>query len=418
MRFRFALLPLALMCLTAGRSADRLISLDARDADVLDVIHLLAAQSGINVVTEGTLHSGRMTMFLRSVPFDRALRIVLQTHNLEAHTQNNILIIRNAARNPARSPVGRTRTARRAPAVRPVDDAVITRTLPLHFLRPSDALRRLESSVPEGSYVADDQINTLTVTGTPRVQSRVKSSLLQLDAATFRFTIDIAIVDIVPDGSDSSRKLLSGSLDGPRTYAMVRNSDDVEASLSSLMRRGSAQIIASPHFVTVNNRQAEVTMRHTYPEVRYDPEAGQQIEFVRIGAKLAVTPTLGPQGSLRIRLHPEYSAVAGFSGGYPVFEDRSLDATLRVGSQQTIVFGGALNDIDRGVVDKVPALADDSAFGKLFRLRSRSRRKDLIVFLIASHPLLERSQSGLTGGTGGPPRTGKLQLSVPVSHRR
>lgn len=130
-----------------------------------------------------------------------------------------------------------------------------------------------------------------------------------------------------------------------------------------------------------------------------------------------MTPTIGRQQILRTQIHPEYSAVVGSSGGSPIFGNRTIDATVRVENQQTIVFSGALSDIDAGVVGKVPALANDPVFGGVVRRRNRAHQKDVIMFLVTPHVSIDRAQSPTAGETGSRPVTGKRQRRVPVSQR-
>ncbi len=412
MKFRFALL-LVLVCFADARAADRLISVNVRDADVVDVIRLLAAQSGTNVITQGPLKAGKITMYLRGVPFDRALRVVLQTHNLEAQTDGNILVVRNSAGLTKKyHPKPRSRSAARVFSVRTMEGGTLnTRTISVHSLKPSDVLKRLEGMVSDGSYVADDDAGTLTVTGTEQVQAKAKAAVATLDVETRKVGFDIEIVDIVPETNDTGI-----AVPNSRGYALVRNSRDIGAWLKPLMQRGRAQILAAPHLATLDNRRAELVIRQTCPEVFYDSKVGEQVEFVQFGVNLRMTPTIGREGAVRTQIHPEYSAIVGFSEGYPIFGNRSIDATLRVETRQTIVFGGPLSDIDAGILSKVPALAADPVFGKVLRQRSRTHQKDVIVFLITPRASVDRAQP--PRDTGSRTDTGKRQPRVPVSHRR
>lgn len=412
MKFRLALLLLVLLCCATAR-ADRLISVNVRDADVVDVIRLLAAQSGTNVITQGPLKAGKITMYLRGVPFDRALRVVLQTYHLEAQAEGNIMIVRESAGQIKKyHPKQRFRSAARVFSVRTMEGGTLnTRTISVHSLKPSDVLKRLEGTVSDGSYVADDDAGTLTVTGTAHVQAKAKAAVAALDVETRKVDFDIEIVDIVPGTNDTSI-----ALPNSRGYALVRNSRDIDAWLNPLMQRGSAQLLAAPHLATLDNRRAELVIRQTCPEVFYDPKVGEQVEFVQFGVNLRMTPTIGREGGVTTQINPEYSAVVGSSEGSPIFGNRSIDATLRVETRQTIVFGGPLNDIDAGILSKVPALAADPIFGKVLRQRSRTHQKDVIVFLITPRASVDRGQP--PRDTGSRTDAGKRQPRVPVSHRR
>lgn len=402
MTFRLAVLPLLALCLGAARPADRLISLNVRDADVLDVIRLLAVESGINIITDGPIKSERITMYLRSVPFDRVLNAVLRTQHLEARADGSILVIRTrVAMTKTDRPRPRAHPVFHAPAVRRLEGGGIsTRVMSLHFLKPSDALERLQGIVPDPSYVADDEANTLIVTGNEQAQDKVKALLAAVDVGNRQVTFDVQILDIVPEANDRNAAAQS-----PSMYVVVRDSSDVQAWLKALMQRGLAQLLARPQLLTLDGRQAELVARQTYPEVFYDSKVGEQIEFVQLGVTLQTTPTIESDASVKTRLHARYSTVTRSSGGYPIFGNRSIGATLRVGVRQTIVFAGAMSDIDSGILEKVPALLDDPVFGKVFRQRSRTHGKDAIVFLITPH------------NTGSRPHPGKLQARVPVSHR-
>ncbi|MDQ6933010.1 MAG: hypothetical protein M3160_07520, partial [Candidatus Eremiobacteraeota bacterium] len=201
MTFRLAVLPLLALCLGAARPADRLISLNVRDADVLDVIRLLAVESGINIITDGPIKSERITMYLRSVPFDRVLNAVLRTQHLEARADGSILVIRTrVAMTKTDRPRPRAHPVFHAPAVRRLEGGGIsTRVMSLHFLKPSDALERLQGIVPDPSYVADDEANTLIVTGNEQAQDKVKALLAAVDVGNRQVTFDVQILDIVPE---------------------------------------------------------------------------------------------------------------------------------------------------------------------------------------------------------------------------
>ena len=77
---------LGALLLTSGLCvADSLISIDVHDADISDVITLLAAQSGQNIITDDSIKAGRITLHLRDVTFDRALSVLVSANGLQVH---------------------------------------------------------------------------------------------------------------------------------------------------------------------------------------------------------------------------------------------------------------------------------------------------------------------------------------------
>jgi type IV pilus secretin PilQ/predicted competence protein len=73
------------------------ISLDFKDADVHNVLRLLAEVSKLNIVATGDVR-GKVTLRLFDVPWDQALDIVLQVLNLESEREGNVIRISTVKR--------------------------------------------------------------------------------------------------------------------------------------------------------------------------------------------------------------------------------------------------------------------------------------------------------------------------------
>jgi type IV pilus assembly protein PilQ len=73
------------------------ISLDLKDADVHNVIRLLADVSGLNIVATDDVR-GSITLRLNDIPWDQALDIILQTQNLENVHEGNVVRISTVKR--------------------------------------------------------------------------------------------------------------------------------------------------------------------------------------------------------------------------------------------------------------------------------------------------------------------------------
>ncbi|HEY2993186.1 MAG TPA: secretin N-terminal domain-containing protein [Methylomirabilota bacterium] len=73
----------------------RLISLDFKDADVVNLLRILAAESGRNVVI-GEDVKGKMSITLRNVPWDLALDTIMEARGLVKVERDNVLRIVSA----------------------------------------------------------------------------------------------------------------------------------------------------------------------------------------------------------------------------------------------------------------------------------------------------------------------------------
>jgi type IV pilus secretin PilQ/predicted competence protein len=70
----------------------KLISLDFKDADVVNLLRILAAESGKNVVIADDV-KGKMSITLRNVPWEQALDIILEARGLEKIERDNVIRI-------------------------------------------------------------------------------------------------------------------------------------------------------------------------------------------------------------------------------------------------------------------------------------------------------------------------------------
>src|SRR3989475_1946734 len=76
----------------AASNSQRLISFDFKDADVVNLLRILAAESTRNVVI-GDDVKGKMSITLRNVPWDLALETILETRGLRKVEKDGVLRI-------------------------------------------------------------------------------------------------------------------------------------------------------------------------------------------------------------------------------------------------------------------------------------------------------------------------------------
>lgn len=385
-----AVLVLALMLVARAAARSALISLDVHDVELADVLRLLGAAADYSVLTEKTLPRERITLRLHAIEFERALALLTQTYHLRVRRDGSVLIAGAAPGPQTRLPL---------PAV---PAAPATAVVPLRFVKPSEALKTLKGIVPDEAAVADDRQNAVLVTAAPAALALVRRVLANVDVATPQVMFEVRVVDISPSMESSNVGVQWGGYDAKgapaeaaATYAFTRNSLGLFARINALVTQGRASILATPRLMTLNNREANLLVGQTYPIVYFDIRSGnQQVQYIDIGVKLRVTPTIGNDGSVTAEIHPEFSALAGLvAGGFPIISNRRADATLRVRSGETIVLGGLMQDIDAETVSKVPLLGDLPLFGEIFKNRQKNHQKDEIMFFITPHVVAEGTRS-------------------------
>ena len=439
----------ALLAAPASGQGER-FTLEARDVDLADVIRLLGARSGQNVVADGSVKPQRVTMRLKDVSFDEALATLASAYGLQTHRDGRVVIVGDAISMNRRFPddatpggtqtavftlqharpddlvtslqnalpqgtvvVGDKRTgalivtgssstiarARRlvgafdAPAYG-AGGTVATESIQLHNLRASEAVKTLRGSVPDGALFADDRQNVVVVSGNGELQTTVRTLLRQLDAPGRQVMIEVRVADVQPVNDTTNVGVQFGGTGygagalGQFPYTLTKSSIAVNAQIDALIQRGHASILAQPRIATLNNREASLLIGEQYPVVTVNQQTGfPSVQTIDVGVRLRLTPTIGADGTITADLHPEYSQIIGFNNSFPIVANRKVDATLRVRDGETIVLGGLFQDVDSETVTKFPVLGDLPVLGGFFRNRQTSHNKDEVVFFITPHVL-------------------------------
>lgn len=431
------------------------INLDVEGADLGAVVAMLAAQAHRNIVLDASVKATPMTIHLRHVTFEQALAAIAASHGLQVRLESGVLILGDAQvlnREPdaGGSPYGTHTLAIHLVNARPSsfakelsvalpsgtviipDDRTNTVIISgdpdsmsrakmlahlldggasagtatgamsvyrMRWLRASSALKRLGSLIPPSSVVADDAQNAVILTAGPTMQARARKLLASIDVEGAQVQFEVKVADMQPLRDESNIGIEFGGIDlsgkplgGSTTYSFANRSIPINATLNALISEGRASILATPRLTTLNNKEADLLIGETYPIVSQTSAFGaQQVQYVDIGVKLRLTPTIGADGSITAQLHPEYSELLGVTdGGYPIIANRKIDSTLRVHDGQTIVLGGLLRDVSAQTITRVPWLSDIPILGRFFKNKRSSHERDEIVFLITPH-ILPRS---------------------------
>lgn len=142
---------------TAARAA-RAIDLDLHRADLRNVLRLLADIGGVNLVY-GDEVSGEVTLRLRAVPWEQALRMILASKGLEMEREDGIIRVARA------ETFARERQAQIDARAQCLQGAPLrTELIAVHHARAQDLLPHVRARLtPRGTVAYDQRTNTLIV---------------------------------------------------------------------------------------------------------------------------------------------------------------------------------------------------------------------------------------------------------------
>lgn len=168
----------------------RKVSLDFKDADIKNILRLIAEVSNFNIITADDV-SGKITMRLVDVPWDQALDVILQTRSLGMVQVGNIIRIApvDALNKESQARLEAKRAKERL-------EDMVTELIPINYATAKDVIPQIKGILSErGDVKVDDRTNILIIKDIPRNIPAIKSLVKSLDTKTPQVVIEARIVE-------------------------------------------------------------------------------------------------------------------------------------------------------------------------------------------------------------------------------
>ena len=372
------------------------VTLDFTDADIKDVLQILAVKTGMNIIYSDDV-SGTLSLHLENVPFDEAMNLILQMKGL---------VLQQVASNVLRVMTPANLTKERA------DSVQVTQIFRLSYSKASDMSGKLTSIMTaENQKVTvqtDERTNSIIVTSTPEGLLRTAVLIEKLDIKPEQVLIEAKIVEIVIDESkdigidwsltrdvmghtdskitEEAKSLTqSKSSIGSFKFGYLRSDIQLTARLAAAQTKGTAKTLSQPRIATLNNMEASIVVGDQIPYAQTTvTTAGstQSTAFMTVGIQLTVKPTINADGRITMEIAPTVSyprSKGSISGG---ISTRTAKTTVLVKNGETIVIGGLITDAEGKDVSQIPLLGDLPVLGSFFKSLSNTKSKtELLVFV-------------------------------------
>jgi len=185
--------------------------------------------------------------------------------------------------------------------------------------------------------------------------------------------------------------LTVGLLTEPIVIAGVGVSN-ISAIINAVKTDDDFRILSTPQILTTDNEEARITVGENRPfqtRSTTDVSGGtfESFEYRDVGKTLKITPHVTEGRLIRMQINLEVTAIdqqatLTTSSTLPVTLKRTVDTTVIIKDQQTVVIGGLIDDTTTESQNKVPVLGDLPVLGWLFRKQSEETIKtNLYVFL-------------------------------------
>ncbi|QJB70723.1 type II and III secretion system protein family protein [Parasphingorhabdus halotolerans] len=172
---------------------------------------------------------------------------------------------------------------------------------------------------------------------------------------------------------------------------------DIATALDVSERVGLVTTLASPNLTTISGETATFLAGGRFP-IPVSSGLGEiSVTYQEYGVSLTYTPTVLSNGRISIRVAPKVSELSsqgavvlnGFS--IPAITTREAETTVELGSGESFMIAGLMQNNYNSVIDKTPGLADVPILGNLFK--SDGYRKNETELMIVVTPYLVKPVS-------------------------
>ena len=172
---------------------------------------------------------------------------------------------------------------------------------------------------------------------------------------------------------------------------------DLLGTLDLLQNDGFISTLAEPNLTALSGETASFLAGGEFPIPVTQGNNAVTIEYKQYGVGLAFTPIVLGDGRISMRVRPEVSELSDAGsvklGGFtvPALTTRRAETTVELGSGQSFMIAGLLQNRSSNSIEKAPFLGDLPILGALFRSSSYRRNETELVVIVT--PYLVRPAS-------------------------
>lgn len=401
------------------------VTLDFRDADIRNVLRILAYKSGVNIVA-GPDVSGLITIQLTDIPWEEALKVILKTYGYGYERTGNVITV---------STYEKLSEKRKIEKELAEQEPLATEVFPLNYAKSKEvAVSLREMLTPRGRVNFDERTNTVMVTDSSSSVDKIRTIIPSLDVVTPQVLIEAKVIETKLDNTDKlgidwTAKVTAFGAQRPTLWPFPKledsrftplpssvgtdisgrsttfpapastefkfgtlNFQQFQAVLEFLSNRTNTNTLSNPRIVTLDNQPASITVGTKWPVAQYtynSEQAKWQVsgwEYQEYGILLKVTPHVNREGYVTMDIAPQVSERTGDvtfdTAAIPILSTQETSTRVMIKDGETLVIAGLLKDKVTDTKKKIPILGDIPILGLIFQKNEKVLEKtDLLIFI-------------------------------------
>lgn len=373
------------------------ISLEFRDAPLKQIFEVIARHSGLNFLFDKDVKTDqRASIFLKNSTVEAAVYYLLMTNQLERQVMdgNTILIYPNIA------------------AKQKEYQEMTVKTFYLANAEAKSVANTLKTILKARDIVVDEKLNLVILRDTPEAVKLASRLVALQDVPEAEVMLDVEVLEV------QRNRLLDLGVDWPTSLAFaplttasgsaitvdqLRHLNGqtigvtgVTGSLTASKTDGDSETLAAPRIRVRNKEKAKVVIGDKLPTITTTISSGvggfasESVNYVDVGLKLDVEPTIYLNNEVGIRISLEVSNLVDTvttKGGTTAYRigTRSASTMLQLKDGENQVLAGLIKNEDRSSSTKLPGLGDFPILGRLFGSQQDTRNKTEVVLSITPH---------------------------------
>ncbi len=399
------------------------ISIDFKNADIHDVLELIADVSKINIITSDDV-SGTVTVRLRNVQWDKALDVILKTKGLGKEILGNIIRVAPL------SVLSKELQNRIDMENKKKDNIPLSvRLIPVSYAHAEELVEQVKGILSKrGKVTVDTRTNVLIVKDLSDKLDNAEALIKNLDTETPQVLIEGRIVEASSSFSTEKGIQWGGGVElGPKngsqtglyfpssigavgykgsdqwvtnlpatgaegagggislSLGSVNDSLNLKLRLAAAEAEGKLKIVSSPRISTLDNKEALIETGVKIPIMTLNAQGVPASKLIDAKIKLIVTPHITADGSIILKVEmikeePDFSRVNSL--GDPAIISKNAKTELLIKDGETAVIGGMYTKKISDEEKRVPLLGSIPVLGWFFKsTKHTDERSELLIFI-------------------------------------
>lgn len=390
---------------TAPTGIDKPINVDFKGATLAQVCQVLYRTAGLNFIFDKDVPLDQpISITLRRTPVREVLSLILLSQQLEQRPINadTVMIYPN--------------TPSKARDYQPLT----VRSFYLTNIEAKTAAATLRTILKARDLVADEKQNVVVMRDTPEAIRMAEKLLAVHDMPEPEVMLEVEVLEVKRSRLlelgllwPSSLMLtpLASTAGAPVTLKDLVNTTSASLAaavptfgINARAESGDTNVLANPRIRTRNREIAKIMIGDRVPNFTTTSTAtgfvAESVQYIDIGLKLDVQPTIYLDNEVAIRINLEVSNIVSLlqtKSGTQAYQigTRNASTVLRLKDGENQVLAGLISDEERSSGRKVPGLGDLPMLGRLFGSRLDEGQKTELVLSITPRLIRNNKRPGI-----------------------